>query len=400
MVTNASHCLRTCTAFSHTHAAAAMHREIRRDDVRSDARAGAGTHRACQLPAAFAHLRFLALAPVLSTLSKMSSLLAPSPSYTSATRSRHYTGRTEAIVMPDKALGTHPLPLAKQQSWPGDYPDDPPAPSTTKRARPESTTLLGEDSTMFDGTWSTSSPVPTWRRFSRMGITRSDSEHRTSGDFSPRGSIRRSDIFEPVDEPGFVVGKPILFPLEDAESVPNNLIFSTDSDVSRTEEPAPTSRITKNLRGSNEGSKCGFNTTTKSYRSSPVAGMPWTTTAWWSSVTNDTAHPLPEDSLFGPMHTNAAEAEGSEWCTLDSYEVQQPTNSHASERLQNAIAALVGEQEYNDDDDEEISPVEIGVAATMITSCIAPNSDFSASLDMDIAAGYDSAMYQGDYENY
>ena len=78
----------------------------------------------------------------------------------------------------------------------------------------------------------------------------------------------------------------------------------------------------------------------------------------------------------------------------------QTTNSHASERLQNAIAALVGEQEYNDDDDEEISPVEIGVAATMITSCIAPNSDFSASLDMDIAAGYDSAMYQGDYENY
>ena len=353
---------------------------------------------------ALAHLRILALAPVLSTLSKMSSLLAPSPSYTSATRSRHYTGRTEAIVMPDKALGTHPLPLAatdyKQQSWPGDYPDDPPAPSTNKRATPESTTLLGEDSTMFDGTWSTSSPVPTWRRFSRMGITRSDSEHRTSGDFSPRGSIRRSDIFEPVDEPGFVVGKPILFPLEDAESVPNNLIFSTDSDVSRTEEPAPTSRITKNLRGSNEGSKCGYNTTTKSYRSSPVAGMPWTTTAWWSSVTNDTAHPLPEDSLFGPMHTNAAEAEGSEWCTLDSYEVQQPTNSHASERLQNAIAALVGEQEYNDDDDEEISPVEIGVAATMITSCIAPNSDFSASLDMNIDAGYDSAMYQGDYENY
>ena len=70
-------------------------------------------------------------AAALSTLSKLSSLLAPSPSYTSDTRSRHYTGRTEGIVMPDKALGTHPLPLAAtdymQQSWPGDYPDDPPA---------------------------------------------------------------------------------------------------------------------------------------------------------------------------------------------------------------------------------------------------------------------------------
>lgn len=255
---------------------------------------------------------------------------------------------------------------------------------------------------MFDGTWSTSSTVPTRSRFCRMGITRSDSEHRTSGDFSPRGSIRRSDIFEPVDEPGFVVGKPTLFPLEDAESVSNNLIFSKDSDVSRTEESAPTSRITKNFRGSNEGSECDYNKTTKRYRSSPMACMPCTTTAWWSSVTNDTAHPLLEDSLFGPMHTNAAEAEGSEWCTLDSYEVQQPTNSHASERLQNAITVLLGEQYFTDEDYKEISPVEIGVAATMavaISSCIAPNSDFSASLNVEVAAGYnfcDSAMYQGD----
>ena len=50
--------------------------------------------------------------------------------------------------MPDKALGTHPLPLAatdyKQQSWPGDYPDDPPAPSTTKRATPERPACMQE----------------------------------------------------------------------------------------------------------------------------------------------------------------------------------------------------------------------------------------------------------------